>query len=474
MAESFDLAIIGAGAAGLIAAEFALQLGARVALLESERIGGDCTWTGCVPSKSLMKAAAVAASVRSASRFGISVGEPVIDLARVRQYLRDCIEHIYAPTAPEALRAKGLTVKLGAARFVDPRTLQVGDERLQARRILLCTGALPRRPAVSGIDQVPCLTYREIFENDRLPASMVVIGGGPLGCEVAQCYQRLGARVTIVAPRLLPRAEEQASELLSQVFAREGLQHVRARAQSVLAEGGQVRVQTAAGEFAAELLLAAVGRAPNLRGLELERAGVRYSERGIEVNARLQTTARHIYAAGDVIGGPQFSHLAGWQGFLAVRNAILPGGGEVVPAAMPEVTYTVPEVAHVGLTEAKARERFGESVRTASLDLSRVDRAVSENDASGFIKLVANRSGRILGATLVAERAGEALAEVALAIASRLRLRDLAAAIHPYPTYNSAIQLLASHMATEGALAGLMGTLARRASRWSLGTGAIT
>jgi len=473
MPERFDLAIVGAGAAGLIAADFALELGARVALLEHERIGGDCTWTGCVPSKSLVKVAAIAAHVRSASRFGITVTEPVIDLARVREYLRECIEHIYAPTAPEALRARGLTVKLGATRFINPHTLEVGGDRLQARRVLLCTGAAPRPPAVSGIDQVPYLTYRDVFENDRLPDSLVVIGGGPLGCEIAQCYQRLGARVTLVAPRLLPRAEEQASELLSRAFAREGLQHVRARAESVRDDGGRIRVQTGAGEAVGEVLLAAVGRMPNLHGLELERAGVRYSERGIDVNARLQTTARHIYAAGDVIGGPQFSHLAGWQAFLAVRNAMLPGAGDVVPAALPEVTYTVPEVAHTGLTETQARERFGRAVRVASLDLAHVDRAVSEGDGHGFIKLVANRSGRVLGATLVAERAGEALAEVTLAIASRLRLRDLALTIHPYPTYNSAIQLLASRMATREALSGFKGTLARRLSRWSLGSGPI-
>lgn len=221
-------------------------------------------------------------------------------------------------------------------------------------------------------------------------------------------------------------------------------------------------------------MLVAVGRAPNVSGLELERAGVRYSEQGIEVNGRLQTTTGHIYAAGDVIGGPQFSHLAGWQAFHAVRNAILPGGSDVVAAAVPEVTYTVPEVAHVGLTETQAREQFGEAVHAASLPLSRIDRAVTEEDQSGFFKLVANRSGRILGATLVGERAGEALAEVTLAMASGLRLRDLAAAIHPYPTYNSALQLLASRMATEQALSGVMGRLARRLSRWSLGTGANT
>jgi pyruvate/2-oxoglutarate dehydrogenase complex dihydrolipoamide dehydrogenase (E3) component len=468
MAEAYDLVIIGAGAAGLIAADFALRLGARVALLERDRIGGDCTWTGCVPSKSLIKAATVAASARGSTQFGVRSGDPTTDLAEVRKYLRARIEHIYAPTAPEALREKGLVVKLGAARFIDPHTLEVTGEHVQARRILLCTGAVPVIPSLAGLDQVPYLTYKEIFGLDRLPGSLIVIGGGPLGCEMAQSYQRLGTRVTLLATRLLSRAEPEISELLSRVLVQDGLEHVRARAQAVRREGDLIRVRTAEREFAAECLFIAVGRRPDMAGLGLERAGVRVDPHGIHVDERLRTTARHIYAAGDVLGGAQFSHLAGWQAFQAVRNALLPGGGAALPRAVPEVTFTVPEVAHIGLTEAAARERFGDDMRVASMDLRRIDRAVTENDRDGLIKLIAHRNGRILGASMMAGRAGEALAEVSLAIASRLRLRDLASAIHPYPTYNSAIQLLATQMATDEALTGFKGKLARALVRWSL------
>jgi pyruvate/2-oxoglutarate dehydrogenase complex dihydrolipoamide dehydrogenase (E3) component len=469
--STYDLAIIGAGAAGLIAADFALRLGARVALLERDRIGGDCTWTGCVPSKSLIKVASVAADARRAAHFGLDVKEPTADLTRVREYLRGTIRHIYAPTSPEALRAKGLSIHIGATQFIDPHTLDVSGTAVRARKFLICTGAVPRRPLLPGLDQVRYLTYLEIFENDKLPASMVVIGGGPVGCEVAQAYQRLGASVTIIAPRLLARDEPEASERLSQVFAAEGLRHLRARARVVRREIGRAVVETEQGTVSGDLLFVAVGREPAVDGLELPKAGVHCSERGIEVNAKLQTTARHIYAAGDCVGGAQFSHLAGWQAFQAVRNALLPGSSVGRAERIPEVTFTAPEIARTGWTEQSARERFRDNVRVATLDLSRVDRAVSEADDRGFIKLVAHRNGRLLGATIMGARAGEALAELSLALSCRLSVGQVANAIHPYPTYSSAIQMLASELAIRENLSGRKGKILRALSRWSLAMG---
>jgi pyruvate/2-oxoglutarate dehydrogenase complex dihydrolipoamide dehydrogenase (E3) component len=462
---AYDLAIVGAGAAGLTAADFALKVGARVALLEQDRIGGDCTWTGCVPSKSLLKVAGVAAAVRKGPGYGVSGAQPAIDLLRVREYLRSTQNRIYAPTSPGALVRKGLAVHPGAAHFVASHALDVAGARIEARRVLICTGADPRRPALPGLHTVPYLTYREIFENDRLPATLTVIGGGPLGCEVAQSYQRLGARVTIIAPRLLPRAEPEVSRRLSQVFAQEGLRHVRGRASAVRQESGRILVDVGEERVSGELLLVAVGRSPRVGGLALERAGVRYSERGIEVNVRLETSARHVYAAGDCIGGAQYSHLAAWQAFQAVRNALLPGSTRALARAMPEVTYTAPEVAQVGLTEQAARERFGDRVRVGALDLTCVDRAVSEDDGTGLVKLVARRDGRILGATVMGERAGEALTELCLAVESGLTLGQVASCIHPYPTYSSGIQMLASQLAVRAALTGMRGRLARGLSR---------
>lgn len=465
----YDLAIVGVGAAGLIAADFALQLGAKVALLESDRIGGDCTWTGCVPSKSLLKVATVAQHIRVASRYGLTTVAPATRLPQTRDFLHGTVAQIYAPTHPEALRKKGFGVHMGPTRFLDPYTLQVGQDRVRARRILICTGASPRRPDLAGLAQVPYSTYRDIYENEHLPARMIVIGGGPVGCEVAQAYQRLGTQVTLVAERLLPRAEPEVSALLAQVFSKEGMVLHAARALGVRREGPTIYVTTTQGELSTERLFIAAGRRPNIDQLGLEAARVRVTSTGIEVNRYLQTSQPHIYAAGDVLGGLQYSHLAGWQGFQAARNALLPGRSTGLTDCVPQVTFTVPEVAQVGLVESQARARLGGNLQCHSFELSKVDRAVSEDDSVGLLKIIAAGNGQILGATLMGERAGEAISEITLAMSNKIPLKRLASSIHPYPTYNSGWQFLATHLVMKQAFSGLSGRLIRALSRWSLG-----
>lgn len=465
--QSYDLAIIGAGSAGLIAAEFAVKLGARVALLERGRIGGDCTWSGCVPSKSLLKVAKVAHDIRTASAFGIQTAPPVVDMVQVREYLRSTILQIYQGTTPEALREKGIQVLLGPASFVDPRTLIVGEQRITAKKILIATGAEPVLPPIAGLMDVPFFTYRQIFENDRLPASMIVIGGGPVGVEIAQAYQRLGAQVTIFAERLLPKEEPEASEVLLDVFVREGVKVVPEKAAAVERRGDQIMVRSATQQVVCELLLVAAGRKPTLDGLNLAAAGVLCSEQGIKVNEHLQTANSSIFAAGDIVGGEQFSHLAGWQGFQAARTALLPGSSSGSPAVMPRITFTDPEVAQVGLTRAQALAADSGAVVT-TWPIARVDRAVSESDSRGFIRIIATASGRILGATIVGQRAGEAVMEIVLAMQHKLTVSKLAGIIHPYPTYNSGIQLIATEMAVHSALNGVSGKALRTASRWTL------
>jgi pyruvate/2-oxoglutarate dehydrogenase complex dihydrolipoamide dehydrogenase (E3) component len=392
----------------------------------------------------------------------VAAGAPVIDMPKVRDYLRATIEQIYKPTTPEALRKKGMDVFIGPARFLDSHTLQVGSERLRARKILVNTGAQPRIPSIPGLAEVPYFTYLKLFENDRLPEHLLVIGGGPIGCEIAQAYRRLGSRVTVIAERLLPREESEVTELLERIFAQEGIERIGARAESVRSDGGAITVHTGAGDATGDLLLVAVGRAPIVHRLGLEAAGVRYSERGIVVNEHLQTTARHIYAAGDVIGGPQFSHLAGWQGFQAVRNALLPGNNAGMSAAMPHITFTAPEVAQIGLIERAAREKFrDDDLQIMTFDISKVDRAVNEDDRLGLIKIVARKTGVILGTTIVGERAGETITEIAVAMRNNLKLNDLASTIHPYPTYSTGIQLLATKMAVERAFSGTPGRMIR-------------
>ncbi len=463
--EKYDLTIIGAGSVGLIGAEFAVKLGARVAMLERDRIGGDCTWSGCVPSKSLLKVAKVAHDLRTASTFGIASQPPVVDMQQVREYLRSTIGQIYKGTTPEALREKGMDILLGPVSFVDSHTLTVGSQRISSKKILIATGAEPVVPPLPGLDEVPFSTYRQIFENDRLPRSMVVIGGGPVGVEVAQAYQRLGTQVTIFAERLLPKEEPDASEILHCVLEREGLRLIPERVLSVAKCNTGIMVHSERQQVECDLLLVAAGRRPTLDGLNLEAAGVKYSEKGIVVNDHLQTSVSTIYAAGDVLGGEQFSHLAGFQGFQAARNALLPGSNSGFPAVMPRITFTDPEVAQVGLTTDQALKTHPDEIAVSTWPIDRVDRAVCDNNRDGMIKLVATRGGTILGATIVGHRAGEAIMEIVIAMQHKLKISDVASIIHPYPTYNSGIQLLATEMAVEHSMTGVSGTLIRTASK---------
>src|SRR5258708_20835279 len=281
--QQYDLVIIGAGAVGLIAAGFAVQLGAKVALVEKDRIGGDCTWTGCVPSKALLRVAKVAHEVRTASQYGIRTQSPSTDMARVHEYVQRAVHQIYQGTTPEALRQKGIDVYLGAARFIDSSEILAGGPTLQARHFLITTGARPVVPEISGLSSVPFVTYQQIFDNQRLPRSMVAFGGGPLGLEIAQAYQRLGAQVTVIADRLLPKEDQDVRDLMEQVFAEEGIRRVKGRAKAARKDGEFIVVTTDEQDAKGALVLVASGRKPNVDGLELEKAGVEYTQKGINV-----------------------------------------------------------------------------------------------------------------------------------------------------------------------------------------------
>jgi pyruvate/2-oxoglutarate dehydrogenase complex dihydrolipoamide dehydrogenase (E3) component len=465
MTPEYDLAILGAGSGGLTAAGFAAQLGARVALVEAHRIGGDCTWTGCVPSKALLKAAKVAHQVREASRFGIAAAPPATDMAKVRDYVRGAIQQVYAYETPEELSKQGIDVILGTGRFLDAHTVAAGETTIRAKKFLLTTGAQPLVPPIAGLGEVPYLTYEQIFDNERLPPRLIVIGGGPIGCELAQAYQRLGSQVSLVARRLLPKDEPEASQCIERVFEREGIRRLTGRARSARLDGSEIVVATEEAEARGDVLLISSGRKPNLSGLDLDKAGVHASTAGIPVDDHLRTNVKHIYAAGDVLGGAQFTHYAGWQAFQAVRNALLPGGSSGVANVLPWVTFTDPEVAHVGLSEQQARAQHGDGVKVSQWEMSHADRALCEDDLDGFIKVVTAAGGTILGATVVAARAGEVIAEFVLALRHRLKVADLAGAIHAYPTYSTAVQQLAARMTIESQLSGLSGRIAQGLSK---------
>ena len=468
MNEAYDLVIVGGGSAGLTAAGFAVQLGGRVALVEKHRLGGDCTWTGCVPSKTLLKAARVAHEMRTADLHGLSPVEPTVDLKRVMSHVRAVVADVYQHESPEALRADGIDVFLGPARFLDPHTLAVGETALASRRVLLATGAHPFIPPIAGLEDVDYLTYGSVWDLEAMPRHLLVIGAGPVGCEMAQAFRRLGAEVTLVegTERVLSQDEPEASLLLAQKFAEEGIDlRFNATVQRAWQDGDGIHLVASGDEIVGDALLISVGRRPNVGGLGLEEAGVGYSERGVQVDEYLRTSQKHIYAAGDCIGGYQFTHYAGWQAFMAVRNAFLPGASRGVIDRVPWATFTDPEVAHVGLSEAQARERFGDSMMTCEWPMELVDRARTEGDTAGFIKLIHKKDGTLLGATIVAGRAGEMVHEWILALDRGLKVGDLANSIHVYPTYSMAGMQAAAEIRVAQLLSGTSGRVIRGMAR---------
>ncbi|MCA1647425.1 MAG: FAD-dependent oxidoreductase, partial [Chloroflexi bacterium] len=362
--NQYDVIVIGAGSAGVWAAPFAARLGARVALVEKERIGGDCTHSGCVPSKALLKAAGVAWHLRTADRFGIDTPPSGlnVDLGRVMASVRQAIDRVYALETPEVLAQAGVDVVLGAARFEDPHTIAVGPEtRLRARNILLCTGAHPVTPPIPGLDRTPHWNYQTVWQQDRLPQRLLVLGSGPVGTELTQAFSRLGSRVTVFerGDRPLRIADAEASTVLRQVLEEEGVRfRFGAQVEQVQGDRASVVVTDRGEQIEGDALLVAVGRRPTVDGLDLERAGVKYSGDGVQVDAKLRTSQKHIYACGDVVGGFQFTHYAAWQASIAIRTMLFPGSSSGVRAHIPWTVFTDPEVAQCGLSEADARGRF--------------------------------------------------------------------------------------------------------------------
>lgn len=446
--SDYDVIVIGAGAAGLTAAILNGEIGRRVALIERDRIGGDCTWTGCVPSKALLRVARAAHEIRQARRFGIAAQEPVVDMVAVRAHLRTVIESVYAHETPEAVRARGVDVRIGQAQFLDAHRVQVGDQILRAKKFIVATGARAMIPPIAGLEQVPYRTNHDFFENDRLPRHLLIVGAGPIGMEMGQAYARLGAQVTIIASEIMPTEDPDAVRVLRHVFAAEGITIVESGVRSAAAQSDEITLTLQDGATVqGDLLLVATGRAPNVDGLNLDAAGVRYSAAGIAVNEYLRTSVPHIYAVGDVTTGAKFTHYAGFQGAVAGQNALLPAGrrnGHV--QFLPRVTFTEPQLAQVGMSEEQARQRYGDGVKVSRMPLSQGDRSIAEMDSEGFIKLVYRGSSELLGATVVGNQAGEMVMEYQLVIQKKLTARALVGVMHPYPTYADVVKKALARM----------------------------
>ncbi len=444
MSRPYDLAILGGGTAGLVAAVGAARIGARTILFERDRTGGDCLWSGCVPSKSLLAAAALAQDARSADRVGLEPSEPGIDFTRVMEHVHAARRTIAPHDSPERLRREGVEVVAEAARFVAPGWLEAGGRRVRYVSALIATGSRPLTPPVEGLDPERALTNETVWDLTELPRRLAILGGGPIGCELGQAFARLGSEVTIVeqAPALLPREEPEAGRLLAERLVTEGVSVLAGRRVQRVAydgRGGRLELDRAGEPVAFDRLLVATGRAPETSGLGLAAVCVESDAAGaVRVDERLRTTGRRIFAAGDVTGGAQLTHLAAHQAGVVVSNALFRTRRRAPERAVPSVVFTDPEIARVGLTEADARDHDGEEVDAQRFDHDQLDRAITAGLPHGFAKLVTGRRGRLLGATLAGPASGESIAGLAAVIARGGAVRDVFATVHPYPTFSEA------------------------------------
>ena len=450
-APLYDLVVVGAGTAGLVAASGAAGLGAKVALVERHLMGGDCLNYGCVPSKALLRCARAVEDVRRAADFGVVVPAGArADFPRIMERMRRLRARIAPNDSARRFKAKGADVFLGDARFAGRSVVEVEGKKLRFKKALIATGARAEAPPIPGLAETGYRTNETVFSLTELPRRLLVLGGGPIGCELAQAFARFGSAVTLVHTheRVLPREDEDAAACVERALAKDGVRLILS-ARPVRAERRgpdkvlHVEAGGAAFEFAADELLVGAGRAPNIEGLGLEAAGVEYDAReGVRVDDFLRTTHPRIYAAGDVCSERKFTHLADFQARLALQNALFLGRRRASSLVVPWCTYTDPEVARVGLSERDAREG-GVPFRTFVQKLEDVDRAILDGEEEGFVKvLVREGTDRLLGASIVARHAGDLISELTLAMTGGLGLTALGRAIHPYPTQAEAVRRL--------------------------------
>jgi pyruvate/2-oxoglutarate dehydrogenase complex dihydrolipoamide dehydrogenase (E3) component len=428
-----DLCVIGAGSAGLAVAAGAAQMGADVVLIEKGRMGGDCLNYGCVPSKSLIAAARAAHAIRHAGRFGVDGDEPRVDFLRVHDHVKGVIAAIAPHDSQERFEGLGVRVIRAPARFVGPREIEADGTRVRARRIVVATGSSPAIPPIAGLAEVP-------FDLTARPEHLIVIGGGPIGCELAQAFRRLGAAVTVLEMlSILPKDDPAAAAVVRAQLRADGIDlRERVAVEAVARDGNGVAVtiEQAGAEqrVGGSHVLVAAGRRASVDGLDLEAAGIAYDPKGIKVDRRLRTSNRRAYAIGDVVGGLQFTHVAAHHASVVIKNVLFKLPAKVDDRAVPWVTYTDPELAQVGLSEDLARER-GIAVQAVRWSFRDNDRAQTERETAGFAKALVDRRGRIHGATIVGARAGDLIQPWVLAIANGIKIGAIAQLIAPYPTY---------------------------------------
>lgn len=440
-----DIVIIGGGAGGLVVASVAAQLGLKTTLIEKQPLlGGDCLHSGCVPSKALLRCAHVASLMQKASEFGFQTVKPQTDIRRVNRFIRTAIDTIQLHDSHQRFRELGCEVLNGTACFADAHHVMIGETRVHAKRFVIATGSRAWIPPIEGIESIDYLTNEDMYSLAMLPRRLLVLGGGPVGVEMAQAYARLGSNVTLleVENRILPRSDPETSAALARQLETDGVD---------IRYGEVVRLQSGSGSVSAVLgngdrihadrLLVASGRRAAVSELGLDRAGIDYSERGIRVNARMQTSQRHVYACGDVTGLLPFTHVAEQQAGVVIANAVFRWPQRIDYRVIPSVVYTEPECAQVGIGADMAEADTG--LRVIKFEMKDLDRAIAENATAGFVKLVVRR-GRLVGAHVVGQHAGEIIHELALAVQQRLKLSKLAGLVHAYPSWSQVNRRAAS------------------------------
>ena len=478
MAETYDFIVIGGGSAGLVAAGGAGVLGAKVALIEKKALGGDCLFTGCVPSKTLIKSARFAHQARMAKKYGFQDLEPKFlddSFASITNRVQNVIEIIEHHDAPERFEKMGVEVVFGSAKFLNPNEIEVslkhsGEKRLmRAKRFCISTGSRPFTPPIEGLFDTGFITNEEVFHLKELPRRLIVLGAGAIGVELGQSFARLGSKVTVLemADRILVKEDEEVSAFMEKLLDEEGLEILtKTKAVKVHKSDNGSKVVTAVTEggktfkVEADEILSAVGRQPNIDGLDLEKAGVEFDRKQIKTNDYLQTSQKHIFAAGDVAGHFQFTHMADYEAQIVIQNAFVPFPFKKKTdfRVVPWATFTAPEVGTVGITEKQAREKFGAvGVKIYKVNFTENDRAQTESATAGFAKII-TRKGKIVGATLVGEHAGELIHEFVWAMKENLKISELNKIIRVYPTFAK----IAQAVGTEATLEKLKSPFARK------------
>ncbi|PLX65736.1 MAG: mercuric reductase [Denitrovibrio sp.] len=451
----YDFIVIGGGSAGLVAAKFAKGLGKKTAIVEKNKLGGDCTHSGCIPSKTLLKSAHMADSIKNLKEFGLTMDTSSLDTSKVMQHVRQIVAGVYESETPDVIRAEGIDVIEGCAEFKDNDTIIVNGEEITSKIFLIATGSSPLIPPIEGLSEVTSYTNETIFYIDELPSSIAVLGGGPIGIELATAFNALGVDTAVIemGSNILPKEDMELSELLRANMEEDDIKILtNTKVISVSQNEGFLTLKTegAVEEVHAEVFLIAAGRTPNVEGMNLSKAGVKYNKHGIKVGRYLNTTAPNIYAAGDVVGPYQFTHVADYEAVTATRNALIPFNKAVDYSNIGWCTYTEPELARCGLTQEEAEKVYGKNkIRVFRYLQNDVDRAITDGTSVGMAKYVTNKNGKILGIHILGERAGEVIHEPMLAKKLNIPFQEIADLVHIYPTYSYAVRQPSKYAAVE-------------------------